>query len=106
MREKIGTPEEIIDKKDYNSIFSNIQLILKFNSGFLNELKNLTKEWPSKTSIGAVFVDHLPYIKLYTQCLFLILFYLYYFIYIIYFILFYFIYVILFNCLFIIFINI
>ena len=60
-------------EKTLTPIFSNIQLILKFNSGLLTEIEILTKNWPSKTTIGSLFIDHIPYIKIYTQCLFLLL---------------------------------
>eukprot|EP01088_Endostelium_zonatum_P006125 TRINITY_DN1822_c0_g2_i1.p1 TRINITY_DN1822_c0_g2~~TRINITY_DN1822_c0_g2_i1.p1 ORF type:complete len:929 (-),score=281.68 TRINITY_DN1822_c0_g2_i1:389-3175(-) len=62
------TPGTGLEEAEVKKLFSNINIIYKFNSELLKDIKERIDHWDSKTQkLGDLFTKMAPYLKLYTD---------------------------------------
>lgn len=58
--------DKYISEADFRSLFSNIEVILQFNSEFYKELKTCIDNWGPMQLLGPIFLKLAPFLKMYT----------------------------------------
>lgn len=57
--------EGIMSKKTVEAIFSNVEVIQKLNQDLHDKIESKMRHWSDKSTIGSLFVDFAPSLKLY-----------------------------------------
>lgn len=63
----IRSLRKVLSEQDIDTLFSNIEVILKFNSKFNDDVKDRVSNWEKDSVISDQFINFAPFFKMYTQ---------------------------------------
>ena len=60
------TNKDVLNENEMKVLFSNIETVYQTNKTFCDDLTNRCKEYTPTTKIGDVFLQFIPFLKVYS----------------------------------------